>query len=65
MHTARKDLTMQAFDRLGLTGRNRRLAIYWLSPWDGDRMPARAQFQPAAVHLAAQHRQPRISAADL
>jgi hypothetical protein len=49
MHTARKDLAMQAFDRLGLTGRNRRLAIYWLSLWDGDRMPARAQFQPAAV----------------
>ena len=26
MHTARKDLAMQAFDRLGLTGRNSRLA---------------------------------------
>jgi hypothetical protein len=49
MHTARKDLAMQVFDRLGLTSRNRRLAIYWLSLWDGDRMPVRAQFQPAAV----------------
>jgi hypothetical protein len=49
MHTARKDLAIRAFDELGLTGRNRRLAVYWLSLWDGDRMPTRAQFQPGAV----------------
>jgi hypothetical protein len=60
MHTARKDLAIQAFDRLGLTGRNRRLAIYWLSLWDGDRTPARG-----GARLVPQHRQPRISAADL
>jgi hypothetical protein len=49
MHTARKDLAIQAFERLGLTGANRRLAVYWLSLWNGDRMPSRAQFQPGAV----------------
>ena len=49
MHTGRKDLAIQAFERLGLTGANRRLAVYWLSLWDGDQMPTRAQFQPGAV----------------
>jgi hypothetical protein len=49
MHTARKDHAVQAFEGLDLTGRNRRLAVYWLSLWDGGRMPARTQFQPSAV----------------
>lgn len=49
MQTIRKDLAIQAFEKLGLTGDNRRLAVYWLSLWEGDRLPMRAQFQPGAV----------------
>lgn len=46
---SRKDLAIAAFERLGLTGRNRRLAVYWLSLWEGDRLPERARLQPSAL----------------
>jgi hypothetical protein len=49
MHTARKDIAIRAFEELGIAGRNRMLAVYWLSLWDGDSLPSRAQFQPGAV----------------
>ena len=49
MPTAKRDRAIQAFEKLGLTGANRRLAVYWLSLWNGDNLPMRAQFRPGAM----------------
>jgi hypothetical protein len=38
-----------AIERLGLADGNLRLACYWLSLWDGDTPPTRAQFNPSKV----------------
>jgi hypothetical protein len=40
---------MSAIEQLGLAGGNLRLACYWLSLWNGDRAPSRADFNPARV----------------
>ncbi len=49
MHTANKDLAIRAFEELGLTGRNHTLALYWLSLWNDDRLPTRAQLEPGRM----------------
>jgi hypothetical protein len=49
MQHANRDAAIRAFEVLGIEGRNHALAAYWLSLWRGDRMPSRADFNPAKV----------------
>jgi hypothetical protein len=49
MQRANRDAAIAAFETLGVKGRNHALAAYWLSLWRGDRMPMRADFNPAKV----------------
>jgi PAS domain len=49
MQRASREAAVKAFDTLNIQGRNRILASYWLSLWRGDRMPARADFNPAKI----------------
>lgn len=49
MQRANRDAAIRAFETLGIAGRNHALAAYWLSLWRGDRMPMRADFNPAKV----------------
>jgi hypothetical protein len=49
MQQANRDAAIAAFETLGIEGRNHALAVYWLSLWRGDRMPVRADFNPAKV----------------
>lgn len=46
---ANRTAAIEALEALGIEGRNRILAHYWLSLWKGDRMPMRADFNPAKV----------------
>lgn len=45
----RRDLAMNAFASLPLSAANAKLAQYWLSLWDGDRLPLRSQLSPARM----------------
>ena len=45
----RRDLAMNAFAKLPLSASNIKLAQYWLSLWDGDELPHRAQLSPARM----------------
>jgi len=45
----RRDLAMNAFAKLPLSPTNIKLAQYWLSLWDGDQLPHRAQLSPARM----------------
>jgi hypothetical protein len=49
MQRANRDAAIAAFEALGIEGRNRSLAAYWLSLWPGDQLPRRADFNPARV----------------
>jgi hypothetical protein len=49
MQRANRDAAIKAFETLCISGRNHALAAYWLSLWRGDRMPARADFNPAKI----------------
>ncbi|MBS0274306.1 MAG: PAS domain-containing protein [Proteobacteria bacterium] len=49
MTAMRRDLAMNAFAKLSLSPMNIRLAQYWLSLWDSDRLPFRAQLSPARM----------------
>src|SRR5262249_18040291 len=40
---------LAAVEELGLAGSNLNIACYWLSLWNGDRPPLRADFNPARV----------------
>jgi hypothetical protein len=45
----RRDVARAAFEKLALSPSNEKLARYWLSLWDGDALPKRAQLSPARV----------------
>jgi hypothetical protein len=49
MTGTRRDLATNAFAKLPLSASNIRLAQYWLSQWDGDQLPHRAQMSPARI----------------
>ncbi len=49
MQRASRDAAIAAFEAFRIEGRNHALAAYWLSLWRGDRMPSRADFNPARV----------------
>ncbi|MGA9794083.1 MAG: PAS domain-containing protein [Rhizomicrobium sp.] len=49
MQRANREAAIAAFETFGITGRNHALAAYWLSLWRGERMPMRADFNPARV----------------
>lgn len=49
MTTMRRDVALAAFEKLALSPSNEKLARYWLSLWDGDTLPRRAQLSPARV----------------
>jgi hypothetical protein len=44
-----RETARAAFARLTLSAKNRALASYWLSLWEGDSLPRRAAFQPGRV----------------
>jgi hypothetical protein len=49
MTALKRDLAINAFAKLPLSASNTKLAQYWLSLWDGDRPPHRAQLSPARM----------------
>lgn len=49
MSLANRDAAVAALGKLNLTGGNAELARYWLSLWEGDRLPSRSAFNPAKI----------------
>jgi hypothetical protein len=45
----RRDVALAAFGKLALSPSNEKLARYWLSLWNGDALPRRAQLSPARM----------------
>jgi hypothetical protein len=45
----RRDVALAAFENLALSPLNEKLARYWLSLWNGDALPRRAQLSPSRV----------------
>lgn len=49
IHRFDRQIAETALGMLPLAETNRRLAVYWLSLWEGDALPPRSRFAPAAV----------------
>lgn len=49
IHSFEHRIATEALAGLTLADSNRRMADYWLSLWDGDALPLRGRFSPAAV----------------
>jgi hypothetical protein len=45
----KRDVALAAFEKLSLSPTNEKLARYWLSLWNGEAPPNRAQLSPARV----------------